>query len=69
MPSASATEAMVLAVNMPAQEPSVGTRVALDGQQLRVVDRAGGERPDRLEDRDEVERLRPPSWPGRIVPP
>ena len=31
-------------------------RVALDRQQLRVVDRARGERPDRLEDRDDVER-------------
>ena len=48
---------MVLAVNMPAQLPSVGQALRSMLTQLGVVDRAGGVGADRLEHADDVERL------------
>ena len=69
MPRASATEAMVLAVNMPAHDPSVGTGVVLDEAQLLVGEGVHGVGPDRLEHRGDVEGLVARPDPGRMDPP
>jgi len=55
MPRASATEAIVLAVNMPAHEPSVGQAFVLDEGELLVAQGVDGVGPDRFEDTDDVE--------------
>ncbi len=50
------TEAMVLAVNMPAQPPSLGQALRSMAPQLLVGDGAGGVGADGLEHADDVER-------------
>ena len=57
MPMASATDAMVLAVNIPAHDPAVGTGVVLDERELLVAERPGGVGADGLEDAHDVEGL------------
>ena len=57
MPSASAADAIVLAVNIPAHEPSVGQARRLDLAELVLGQRAGGARADRLEHAHDVEGL------------
>ena len=57
MPMASATDAIVLAVNMPAQLPSLGQAPRSMSSELGVVDGAGGVGADRLEHRDDVDGL------------
>ena len=67
MPSASATDAMVLAVNMPAQLPSVGQALRSMSDELLVGQaRPAAWAPDRLEHADDVEGLAPAARPGRI---
>ena len=57
MPSASPTDAIVLAVNIPAHDPSVGHARRLDLAELVLGERAGGARADGLEHAHDVERL------------
>ena len=57
IPSASAIELIVLAVNMPAARPLAGAGVTLHRQQLLVVDRPDGVGADGLEHVAEVDRL------------
>ena len=51
-------DAMVLAVYMPPQLPGPGNRGALDFEQFRVADTAGGMAAHRFEHRDDVATLR-----------
>ena len=63
------TDAMVLAVNIPAQLPSVGQAWRSIAASSSSVIVPAARAPDRLEDADDVERLAVATWPGRIDPP
>ncbi len=68
MPSASATDAMVLAVNMPAQEPSVGQALrsmASSSDWLMVP----ADRAPTASKTDTMSSASPLRLPGRIEPP
>ena len=68
MPSASATDAMVLAVNMPAHDPAVGQALCSMSDELGVAQCPGGVRTDGFEDAHDVERALCRAWrsrPGR----
>ena len=56
MPIASATDAIVLAVNMPAHDPSVGQALCSIRLSSSSLERADGVGADGLEDADDVER-------------
>jgi hypothetical protein len=59
VPRASPTEAIVLAVNMPAQLALAGTGGPLDESEFVVAERVDGVGADGLEDASDVERLGP----------
>jgi hypothetical protein len=68
MPMASPTAAMVLAVNMPAQLPSVGQalRSMASSSAASIVPAA---KAPTASNTDTMSRARPLCWPGMIDPP
>ena len=68
MPSASAAAAIVLAVNMPPQEPSVGQAArSISSSSARVI-RPSAQAPT-PSNASWIVTSRSPTRPGRIVPP
>ena len=69
MPMASATDAMVLAVNMPAHDPSVGQALCSMRRQLLVAQRARRRGRPTASKTLTMSRAWSPSRPGRMEPP